>query len=59
MSKQEKAVAAVTQCVNSVAAFITRKYDRGATVTGEEVEVDLVKTNGRRSQTRFVFENTD
>lgn len=55
MSKQERAAAAVTQFVNSVAAFITRKYDRGATVTGEEVEVDLVKTNGRRSQTRSVW----
>lgn len=55
MSKQERAVAALTQCVNSVAAFVTWKYKRGATAAGEEVEVDLVKINGRRSQTRSVW----
>lgn len=55
MSKQERAAAALTQYVNSVAAFITWKYNRGATAPGEEVVVDLVKINGRRSETRSVW----
>lgn len=46
MSKQERAVAALTQCVNSVEAFITKEDDGGA---AEEVEVDRVRTHSRRS----------